>query len=230
MRREAPSTPSSVVPQRVQAAKDAAYRVEILDAAEEAFAASGYVETGVRDVAAVVGVSLTTLYRYFPGKLDLYRGVHRRRLDDLMSRVASEGKQPREPVGRMLAGLRHHLVFHMEHPAYLRMHLREGVSWANVRFLRTEEQIEAWHGGYARMSGTFARGIAHGVFGDDDPDLLTRTTLALMEAHLSWWVETGMDLAPQALCRKAFSRFVSAFCVGDARAAWLGRIERGDLP
>jgi len=215
---------------RLRAAKDAAYREALLDAAELAFADGGYEGTGVKPIAASVGVSLTTLYRYFPTKLALYRAVHARRLDELMGSIRAAGALSREPIAQLLGGLRLHLEFHAQHPTYLRMHLREGNAWTGAARLRTEEQVAAWRSGHERMQLTFERGIADGSFVAEDPALLVRTTLALTEAHLSWWIDGGMPLAPEELCRLTFDRLVRACCREPARGAWLRRIEAGDLP
>lgn len=57
--------------QRLQESKRRAVRAEIADAAERLFLARGYEATTVEDIAGEVGMSLRSVYRYFPTKDDV---------------------------------------------------------------------------------------------------------------------------------------------------------------
>ncbi len=50
-------------------------REQILGAATAAFARTGFVDTGLDDIAAEAGVTRMILYRHFDSKIDLYRAV-----------------------------------------------------------------------------------------------------------------------------------------------------------
>jgi AcrR family transcriptional regulator len=50
-------------------------REQILTAATEAFARSGFAGTGLEDIAAQAGITRVILYRHFDSKADLYRAV-----------------------------------------------------------------------------------------------------------------------------------------------------------
>jgi AcrR family transcriptional regulator len=66
-------------------------RDQILAAATRAFARSGFVGTGLDDIAAEAGVSRAILYRHFDTKHDLYRDV----LDRVCGRLAATvGESP----------------------------------------------------------------------------------------------------------------------------------------
>jgi AcrR family transcriptional regulator len=65
-------------------------REQILAAATQAFARSGFAATSLDDIAAEAGISRVILYRHFESKTDLYRAV----LDGVCARlVATVGKQ-----------------------------------------------------------------------------------------------------------------------------------------
>jgi AcrR family transcriptional regulator len=53
----------------------AARREQILSAATHAFAAAGFANTSLYDIAAAAGVGRVILYRHFESKADLYRSV-----------------------------------------------------------------------------------------------------------------------------------------------------------
>jgi AcrR family transcriptional regulator len=64
-------------------------REQILTAATEAFARSGFAATGLDDIATEAGITRVLLYRHFDSKTDLYQAV----LDRMCARLE-------EPVGR----------------------------------------------------------------------------------------------------------------------------------
>lgn len=65
-------------------------REQILAAATEAFARSGFAATGLDDIAAEAGVTRVILYRHFDSKTDLYQAV----LDRMCARLEAHVKEP----------------------------------------------------------------------------------------------------------------------------------------
>lgn len=60
-------------------------RQQVLAAALEVFASSGYHAASMDDIAERAGVSKPVLYQHFPGKLDLYLALLDTGIDDLMA-------------------------------------------------------------------------------------------------------------------------------------------------
>lgn len=56
---------------------------QVLDAALQRFSDVGYEQTSVRDIARAAGVSVGTVYRYFPSKEHVLDGIHHRFHDGL---------------------------------------------------------------------------------------------------------------------------------------------------
>src|SRR5690348_4447900 len=65
-------------------------REQILTAATEAFARSGFAATSLDDIAAEAGISRAILYRHFDSKTDLYQAV----LDRMCARLDAHVEQP----------------------------------------------------------------------------------------------------------------------------------------
>lgn len=59
-------------------------RNELLDVGAEFFAARPYDDVLMEDIAAHVGVSRALLYRYFPGKRELFAAIYQRAADRLL--------------------------------------------------------------------------------------------------------------------------------------------------
>lgn len=75
-------------------------KARILRAAQKAFASGGYSQTGIRDIADMVGVSSTILLRYFGTKAGLFEAA----LLDLMD-IARMIPNQRAAFGRQIADL-----------------------------------------------------------------------------------------------------------------------------
>jgi AcrR family transcriptional regulator len=65
-------------------------REQILAAATEAFARSGFAATSLEDIAAEAGVTRVVLYRHFDSKSDLYQAV----LDRMCARLDAHVEEP----------------------------------------------------------------------------------------------------------------------------------------
>ncbi len=65
-------------------------REQILTAATEAFARSGFAATGLEDIAAKAGITRVILYRHFDSKTDLYQAV----LDRMCARLDAHVEEP----------------------------------------------------------------------------------------------------------------------------------------
>jgi AcrR family transcriptional regulator len=76
-------------------------KAAILEAAAEAFASRGYLQTGVRDIAASAGVNSTLIARYFGSKDQLFEAVLRKALSVEVLLTADRGRFG-EHVARLL--------------------------------------------------------------------------------------------------------------------------------
>src|SRR5205809_237547 len=85
--------------------------------------------------------------------------------------------------------------------AVLRVHLRAGTSWA-IAPSGTEAQVEHWRDIHALQADIFRRGVAAGVFVDEDPGYLARLFSALDQVLLADWVASGMKADRDALVRR----------------------------
>lgn len=97
-------------------------RALLIGAAEETFAARGYTQAGLAEVAALAGVSKTLLYHYFPdGRPELYREVMERLVGQVVEAVRSATRAPTSPdrrLGDLVAAL---LGYFEDHPDAYRL-------------------------------------------------------------------------------------------------------------
>jgi len=64
-----------------------ARRAQLLEAAQDVFAANGYHAAAMDEIAERAGVSKPVLYQHFPGKLELYMALLETHVDELIMRV-----------------------------------------------------------------------------------------------------------------------------------------------
>ncbi len=101
-------------------------RALLVAAAEEIFAARGYTQAGLAEVAAQAGVSKTLLYHYFPeGRPELYREVMEQLVGEVVAAVREATSAPTSPsrrLDRLVAALVAHFT---DNPATYRLLITE---------------------------------------------------------------------------------------------------------
>lgn len=210
--------------QRLKQARRALYRETIVDAAEGVFARHGYDAAKVQAIAKAAGVSLATFYSTFPKKWDAYRAVQSDRLAALMQQVGHAVLEAPDAFGRVRGGLEGYLRFHMAHPEFLRLQLRERVPWGTTDELRTPEQTRAWETGLQMLIAAFDEGMKRGEFRRDDAELCARTATAMSQVRLALWEGRGRTESPDEVAREAMQQFVRTFAAGGRVEALIGRL------
>ena len=182
-------------------ARTGVYRSHIVEAAEQVFAERGFAAAKLQDISRLAGLSMGSIYAIFPSKTALYRAIleeRGRELLQLARQVAGRKAPPAEALDALSVL---YIDYFVAHPAFLRMHLRAGTSWA-IAPSGTEAQVEHWRDIHALQADIFRRGVAAGVFVDEDPGYLARLFSALDQVLLADWVASGMKADRDALVRR----------------------------
>jgi AcrR family transcriptional regulator len=216
--------------QRLLDARRALYRAAIVEAAERVFAEHGYDPAKVQLIAKEAGVSLATVYGIFPSKWDVFRAVQHDRLGALMLRVGTLVLAAHDVFDRLRFGLEGYLRFHMEHPAFLRIQLREQVPWGTLDELHTPEQTQTWEQGLQMLVAAFREGMAQGLLADDDPEFCARMATAMGQVRLVSWVNRGMQDPPAEVGRAATLQLVRTFARIERVAELSERVRATPLP
>jgi len=193
-------------------ARTGVYRQHILEAAERVFAERGFEAAKVQEISQLAGLSMGTIYAIFPSKHDLHRAILEVRGQELLGlarAVAARRLPPREALRALIEV---YVDYFVAHPAFLRMHLRSGTSWAMSPSPGTDEQIEKWREIHELQAEVFRRGIAEGVFVKEDPGYLARMFTVMDQVLLSDWVAGGMKAGCEELVRRLGAMVERAFC------------------
>jgi AcrR family transcriptional regulator len=93
----------------------------LLRTAAQVFARDGYHRTGMRDLAAASGMSLSGMYYYVRGKEELLALIQERCFDAVMEGARLATAVVRDPVERLQAFIRYHVVFFADHMAEMKV-------------------------------------------------------------------------------------------------------------
>jgi AcrR family transcriptional regulator len=198
-----------------QARKDV-HRTHLLEAAERVFAARGYEDTRMQDIAAAAGLALATMYGVVGGKEELYAQIHEMRGRALLQGAMAAAAGAGSAMAALLAGVRAYAEYLLARPDYLRLHLQESQPWALAPRFTSPTQGQLWQEGLTLSVETFRAAIAEGTVIAERPELLARLMIAAHQVHLGEWIAAGMQEPPEQIVQRMQSQIVRAF--GTARA------------
>jgi len=197
---------------RVREAMQEVYRDLVLDAARQVFAEKGYEDARMEEIARRAGIALGTLYSVFSGKREIHERVHERADRELLQRAVAAGEGVATPLDAILAGVRTYAEYFIDHPDFLRMQLRDGLTWGSPDG-GSRPRTDAWNEGVDRMIRLCERGVRSGILIDRDPRLLARTLVAILQVQLAHWIETGMRQDAEVFVAEVSEQVQRALCV-----------------
>jgi len=197
------------------------YEELILIGAEREFARVGFAETKVQDIAVASDVSLATLYNTFAGKDAIYDAVHARRMNDLITFSTRSLGAVTSPSERLFLGLSRQVQFFCGHPDYLRMHIRDGFSWATasgVNGINRDHAVETWRAGIAMVTDGVAAAVDAGEMVSMRPELLTRLVISALQVWLTEWIESDGHSDPSDVAAELVNYLRHALTLTDRSA------------
>lgn len=184
------------------------YRALILRCAERVFAERGYHAAKMREVAARAGISLNTLYATFPSKREVFEALHEMRGAEFLAEVDAALAAPGGAREALRRGVQAFVDYLVRHEDYLRVDLREGRSWA----IGDVEASPSFQAGIRHWKELMKRGIAEGVFHDDDPDVMAVTAFGLMQIQLAAWLAKSGAHDAKRITQRVWRQIQRALC------------------
>ena len=194
------------------------YRQHIFAAAEQVFAERGFAAAKLQDISKLVGLSMGTIYAIFPSKEDLFRAILDERGQEILRLVRAVAARQTAPCAALDALIEAYIDYFLAHPDFLRMYLREGTSWVLSPSAGADGRVQLWKEIHALQADIFRRGIAAGVFIDEDPAYLAKLFSAMDQVLLSDWVAGGMRADRRKLAQRLHGLVERAFGVGQLSA------------
>ncbi len=187
---------------RLDDARRAVYREHILNVAEIEFGRSGFAAAKVGDIATNAGISLGTLYKSFASKDELWDALNADRMADFTRIVTERTSNIASPLERILVGARVEIEYFVEHDAFLRLHLRDGLSWGTASTFPGAgqgAQRVAWQAGMAMTAATAKEAIDAGEVRPMSPEVVAALVISALQVWLTDWIATGRTRPAQQL-------------------------------
>ena len=172
------------------------YRALILLGAEREFARVGFADAKVQEIAAASDVSLATLYKTFEGKDDIYDAVHLMRMQELIAHATDSLGDVESPFERLLIAIARQTDYFTSHSDYLRMHIRDGQSWATASEIggsNRESAVATWRAGISMITDAVRAAIDAEEIIPLRPQLVTGVIISALQVWLTDWIESGGD-------------------------------------
>jgi len=191
----------------------------ITEAAVDVFAAKGFHQARVSDIARRAGVADGTIYLYFKNKEDLLLSIFEEKMDLLLDGLGEALADSDDPVERIRRFARFHFQQVRDNRAaaeVLQVELR-----LSNKFLKEYRPEKLW--AYLGVFGQIVReGQARGVFRDDIDPFVGMWSFfgALDELAMQWVLSRKQDRFPlQAAADQVADVFIRGMSVGPADAA-----------
>ncbi len=161
----------------------------VLEAAEEVFAAKGYYEAAVEEIASRAEVSVGTFYNLFASKEALYITLIKQRVDGFMQHVmrcVETEKSASEKLDRLLAGMFEYVD---QSQAFFRLYMMttHGLPW-HVNSSMGEVLFAKYRELLSYVTQICQQGQEEGVFHTSTPFSLALAILGVVNAFMTHWV------------------------------------------
>lgn len=172
-------------------ARESVYREHILAAGEKVFAEQDFDSAKVQDISRLAGLSMGSIYALFPSKEQIYASIIEQRGNELLTLVQGIAAADLAPLDALDALVTTYIDYFHANPDFLRMNVRTGAAWAlRMNYPGTRAVLADTIHGLQR--DIFARGVAAGVYIDEDPAYLGVLFSGIDQIHLAHWVAGGM--------------------------------------
>lgn len=198
--------------QDAKRAKAEMYRRLIVEAAEPVFAEHGFDEAKMQDIAHAAGIALGTLYTVFPGKSELYSAIQEQRGREMLEGIYNAIQGYSSVSDACQRGIAAYVRVLVERPHFLRMHLRDGLSWTDPSALRNSVEVATWERGMSLAIDLLRLGIERGYLLPNRPELVLKMMVAMHQVQLDDWLVRGARASEvDALIADMQRHFVRAF-------------------
>lgn len=161
--------------------------LHILDAAEEVFAAKGFVGATIREIADEAEFSVGSIYTLFAGgKDEVFVAVITRRTREFVS-VLDDALQPDiPPIKRLHEMIDAILDYYAAHSTFYRLFQRAiGGDWLKFEATASDSNWQDYQTILDRYAALFRDGIGTGDFIDDDPAAQAVILAGILQSFLA---------------------------------------------
>ena len=164
-------------------------REEILHAAADTFAHSGYAGTSMKDIANRAGISVGMLYNYFKGKDEIFRELIEHYVTHLHEKANAACSPDDPPIDQILCRIRSAIEFYWENRSLAMMYLKENP-------LRLELVVKGWEEQSRNViDRLLSNAMDRGELAHEDPKVLAALIVGSIHRLVYIFVNEGDEEA-----------------------------------
>jgi AcrR family transcriptional regulator len=171
-----------------------AHRAEILDHAEKIFAAKGYHNVTVAEIASATGFSIGSLYQFFPGKENLYTSMISEKLDLMYEKIREEVNSAADITDKIGALIGAHFDFVEQNTDFCRLFLRgESVALSEIMVSLRDKLIADYSGHITFIENILKDGVKKGFLRRLNTRDMAGTLFGMIRASSNDWMLLPTD-------------------------------------
>ncbi len=163
-------------------------KAKIKAVAIDLFFEKGYFATSISEIAKGCGIQKASIYYHFPSKEDLLFAIMETTMIDLLDALESNLATPSDIEGKMRAGVRSHVAFHLNRQKETFIASSELRGLSEDHFAIVVSRRDAYERIFRDLIST---GIQQAIFADGDTRILAYAILTLCTAGATWFRPDG---------------------------------------
>lgn len=189
-------------------------REEILRAAESVFAARGYHDASIEEIAQMAEYGTGTVYLYFKDKEALYLELFEKKILGLIQRIEQEVAQESNAGSALKRFIRARMEYFDSNRAFFQIYVREGSNLGWSKQKGWDRLRRLYHRYLRRLGAVIQQGQKEGVFRAGEPRKMALALSGMMIQLTQEWLQSH---AKKPLTDQVEFVF-SMFCEGARRS------------
>ena len=165
------------------------HKAEILRAAEEVFTEKGFHGASIQDIAERAEFAVGTLYKFFPGKDDLYHTLFFEKVNEIDALVGEAMDKEGGPAGKLERLIEINLQIAEKYKSFFGLYLREMIGRSSMSPATGPQMMKLRDQSIKRIGKVITAGINQGVLRKADPRAMTMVLMGMLRGSAFIWIE-----------------------------------------
>jgi len=170
-------------------------RTEILSQSEKIFAAKGFHNTTMAEIANASGFATGTLYQFFEGKEALYNVMVSEKIDRMYSEIRDSVSREEKPTAKIEKLVEAHFHFVENNVDFCDLLIRgEGLTLSDKGTALRDKLVADYFNHIGFVEGIMRFGIEARALKSGDPRMMAYTLLGIIRSFFYYWMLTNQDI------------------------------------
>ncbi|MGO9137539.1 MAG: TetR/AcrR family transcriptional regulator [Syntrophales bacterium] len=170
-------------------------RTEILSQAEKIFAAKGFHNTTMAEIANASGFATGTLYQFFEGKEALYNVMVSEKIDRMYLEIRNSVSREEKPTAKIEKLVEAHFRFVEKNVDFCDLLIRgEGLTLSDKGTILRDKLVADYFNHIGFVEGIMRFGMETRALKSGDPRMMAYTLLGIIRSFFYYWMLTNQDI------------------------------------